>query len=578
MDLTRRDLLRAGAVGGLAAAAPAAGLVPGTAHAAVAPARIPADAAARSVATLAQRLATGSPGAGGYRPVVQVAGEEHSLRTDLGVTPADGRAARRHGLLAFVQLSDVHVVDAQSPLRVEWVDRLDDPSSLPGTGLLSSSYRPQEMLSGHIAASMVAAINEVGTGPVTGRPFALAIQTGDNSDNSQRNEVRWNIDVLDGGTVRFDSGRLDRWEGVADDVRATYDRAYWHPHGTPAGLADDLPRSRYGFPVVPGLLDAVRRPFAVEGLRMPWYSVFGNHDGLVQGNFPRTLGLSSLATGNLKVFSPPLGLHPGALVDQLLADPLGLVAALGLTGGARLVSADRERRILTRKQVVEEHFATTGTPVGHGFTEANRSAGTAHYWFDQAGCRFVVLDTVNQNGYADGSLDKPQFEWLRGVLEQSAGRVVMVFSHHTSATMGNPLVGTGLDPHPRVLGPEVLALLLAHPEVVAWVNGHTHANRVTPHRRADGGGLWEITTASHIDWPQQARLVEVTDNDDGTLSIFTTMVDHAGPASGTWDLDDPASLAGLARELSANDWHDHGHGTGGVLDRNVELVVADPRP
>ena len=35
------------------------------------------------------------------------------------------------GLLAFVQLSDVHVVDHQSPARVEWADRYDDRDPAP---------------------------------------------------------------------------------------------------------------------------------------------------------------------------------------------------------------------------------------------------------------------------------------------------------------------------------------------------------------------------------------------------------------------------------------------------------------
>ena len=135
-------------------------------------------------------------------------------------------------------------------------------------------------------------------GPVTGRPLALAIQTGDNSDNSQLNEVRWNIDLLDGARVRADSGDLTRYEGVGDDDAATYDRAYWHPHAPPAGRPADAAKTRYGFPTVPGLLDAARRPFRAAGLAMPWYTAFGNHDGLVQGNFPAaTLQLNAIATG-----------------------------------------------------------------------------------------------------------------------------------------------------------------------------------------------------------------------------------------------------------------------------------------
>ncbi len=186
------------------------------------------------------------------------------MRTDLGAQAGAGRSAARMPVIAFAQLSDVHVVDAQSPLRLEFTDRLDDPSPLPPT-LFSSAYRAHEMLSGHIADAMVRQINGIGTGPVTGTPLALAIQTGDNSDNSQFNEVRWNIGILNGGQVRIDSGSLLKYEGVADDNSAYYDPGYWHPHGTPAGKVDDVYRKRYGFPVVPGLLDAARRPFDGRG-------------------------------------------------------------------------------------------------------------------------------------------------------------------------------------------------------------------------------------------------------------------------------------------------------------------------
>ena len=188
-----------------------------------------------------------------------------------------------------------------------------------------------------------------------------------------------------------------------------------------------------------------------------------------------------------------------------------------------------------------------------------------------------MLDTVNPNGYADGSIDQAQFDWLKTVLAASTDRLVMVFSHHTSDTMTNPLVGTGGDAGPRVLGDAVLAELLAHDTVIAWVNGHTHKNQIWARPRAGGGGLWEINTASHIDWPSQSRIIEIADNRDGTLSLFTTIVDHAGPPSSGGRTADSTKLAGLARELAANDWHNRGDGYGGAREaRNVELVLPAP--
>lgn len=120
-------------------------------------------------------------------------------------------------------------------------------------------------------------------------------------------------------------------------------------------------------------------------------------------------------------------------------------------------------------------------------------------------------------------------------------------------------------------------MLLRHPNVVAWVNGHTHINTVTPHARDDGtGGFWELTTASCIDYPQQQQVVEVVDNRDGTLSIFTTAVDHAAPAQWNGELT-PIGLASLSRELSANDWVENpAMRVGSELDRNTELLLPAP--
>jgi metallophosphoesterase (TIGR03767 family) len=270
------------------------------------------------------------------------------------------------------------------------------------------------------------------------------------------------------------------------------------------------------------------------------------------------------------------------LLGALRGDYAAFLRSLAVSPYVRSVTADPARRILTRAEIVQEHFTTTSTPHGHGFTERNRADGTAYYTFDQGPVRFVVLDTVNPNGEADGSLDATQFAWLGAELAAAGDRIVVVAGHHPISSMVNPLVGTGGDPGndsgPRVLGDEVKALLLAHPQVVAYVNGHSHRNQVWAHRRDGGsGGFWEVNTAAHVDWPQQSRLLEVADNRDGTLSIFATMLDHSGPTAYGGRLGDPLPLAGLARELAANDWQLRDSDMrGGAEDRNVELLVAMP--
>jgi hypothetical protein len=131
-----------------------------------------------------------------------------------------------------------------------------------------------------------------------------------------------------------------------------------------------------------------------------------------------------------------------------------------------------------------------------------------------------------------------------------------------------------------VAADELPALLHRFGNVVLWLNGHIHTNRVRPRPDPGGGtgGFWEVTTASLVDWPCQGRLVEIFDAGDGMVAIGCTMVDHGG-AIGVGDTE-PEDLAGLHRELAGNaPFAGFASGRAGEpQDRNVILPLRAPFP
>jgi metallophosphoesterase (TIGR03767 family) len=483
---------------------------------------------------------------------------DRALRTDLcGGTPG-GTA-----LLTVAHLSDVHVCDHQSPARVEFLDRWADPDSplLQDLGEVGT-YRPQELLTTQVAQAMVQAVNAVPAGPVGGAALDWAIVTGDNTDNSQANELQWYLALLEGGRVQPDSGDLTRYEGVGDEVE--FDERFWHPEAE----RPDLPRSSWGLPTVPGLLEAARTPFDAPGLDIPWLAVHGNHDLLLQGTVPALGALTRASTGSAK----PIGLPPTWSTDAVL----GLLAGLAVCDAQavnaltqmtyRTVTADAQRRVIDRAQFVAAHFGPAARPSGHGFA----AGGPGYYRYDHRAVTVLTLDTVNPHGGWQGSLDPQQFDWLSGELDaaESERRYVVLASHHPLDTLINDRSDGA---QRRVLGDELQSLLGRHPCVVLWLNGHTHHTKVTPH-----GTYWEVTAPSLIDWPQQGRIVEVL-RGEGRLTIAATMLDHAGPRPWSGAIDSPTALAGLSRQLAGADWQQPGRARAGrVEDNDVALLLPDP--
>jgi metallophosphoesterase (TIGR03767 family) len=596
---------------------------------AVAAAAAAAAAPAALADTTVERTIRAADG-GTFKALANGRGEPYAVRRG-GPARADSRrGARRRSLLLFAQVTDPQVVDEMSPARVDFVD--------PAGGDLRAAWRPQEALGLQVLDQVVRGINANRRSPVAqagGRraKLAIAITTGDLADNQHYNETVWFRSVLDGGPVDPFSGRAidaaNPCSGASAEETAAINAGVGARSYTGVQDYDDYrsaPAARYAgfwdpdeappvagphaaFPRYPGLMDRAQAPFEAAGLDVPWFISRGNHDGLVQGVAPASEELfRAIATGCLKVM-PSAGLDPqrfaGASESEFF-DSLSSPEFLGqLLAGASRVAPDPDRRIVGKAEY--RRLMGGGRAHGFGYTERKElraSGGTASYyaWTPRRGLRFISLDTVAEGGGQSGNLDDPQYRWLERELRTAARRnqLVVAFGHHTIGTMTNARTDEqagacatpdepGCDRDGRRSTPlhlglrgkrTVRALLASTPSVIAYVAGHTHDNAVRFFGGRGGSGFWEVNTASHIDFPQQSRLIEIMDNRDGTLSLFGTVLDHAAPAQapapGPAGAFSVPQLASLARVLSFNDPQREAH-TGSRRDRNVELLVRDPR-
>ncbi len=564
-------------------------------------------------------------------------GEPYVVHSELGTSAKGGRAGRRRSLLYFGQLSDFQLADEESPARVEF---LDPPN---GTQLpFDAAWRPQEALQPQVDDASIRQLNSfAGASPVPQsgggrRPMDFTIDTGDSADSQQLNETEWVRTLLEGGRLNPNSGispvgythplcppagvpgaaEAARYTGVQDynDYAEGPHPSFYDPN--------DVRGSFAGWPRYPGLMDRAEQPFDAAGLAVPSYVVFGNHDGLVQGNQAANASFEQIATGCLKPLAstPSQTGFPGALTS-LTPDSL-LQAMASDPANVMLVPPDPRRQYVSKLQY-KQIFAGGRQADGHGFGyidpgQLAASAGEAGYyaWSPVPGLRFIGLDTVSEGGIAgpsaDGNIDEPQFRWLESELRAATDRdqLIVIFSHHAISSLTSEVPDeaappcTVNDPHghdlnpgcdvdprdssPIHLGQDLTDLVHRYPHVIAWVAGHSHVNDIQAYPAPSGGGFWSIRTAAEADWPQQNRLLEVMDNRDGTLSIFGTILDHASeataPPSGTAAVAMSLSqLASAARTMAYNDPQKGARacspacGEGGAGDRNVELLIPDPR-
>jgi hypothetical protein len=599
------------------------------------------------------------------------------------------RLPNNASILNFLQLSDFQMVDEESPGRVEF---LDTTQRAPGLNPFSAAYRPQESLTTQVTEAMVRQARNT-TSPVTGEQLDLTILTGDNADSQQYNETRWFIDILDGTTgdedpdpdmnpqeggdkIDPDSGIEKRaapcdptykdndspYDGVRAGGRVGQDTGYYEPDRSSGpdedgdGYSPDRDRNRSEVPGehadvtvrdFPGLLEKAQEPFEAVGLGMPWYSAFGNHDALVQGNSASAYAgpfgptgesvnptFDAIVRGCLK----PTQLPAGTTANQFINDPSTLgTAPMVVPPDPRRCHLPKDKPSVAaepcKRGWIPEHSRTAGAPVGHGFEPftlgpqagAGRPATAranhdGYYSFKpRRGFRFVVLDTVTDECLpepvcSEGSVDHAQYEWLEGQLSaaKTAGENVLTFSHHTLRTTrfetDDPTErpvhhGERFDRKstpPRPVRPDAPPestledLFCRHEKFIGHVAGHEHENYVLKHRCEDPPAqqsgkfpFWEISTAAHIDWPQQSRMLEFV-RLGGKMALVLTLIDHDGPANPGGPPperieqgragEQPVRLASIARELSYNDYQSSRGARGERTDRNVIIPLEEAPP
>jgi metallophosphoesterase (TIGR03768 family) len=419
----------------------------------------------------------------------------------LDIVPAtynSASAANSARLLSFFTITDIHITDKESPTQAIYLGLKDG---------VSSAYSAVMLYTTHVLDAAVQTINAIHKQ----NPIDFGISLGDTCNNTQYNELRWYVDVLDGKVITPSSGAH-------------------------AGA---------------GAID-YQKPYKAAGLdkTIPWYQALGNHDHFWMGTNPVSdylrqayIGEDILKMGD--ILTDPDGINKRDFYMGVLdcRTPYGDIIGAGPVGStnAPKIASDPDRRSLSIKQWMSEFFATSSTPAGHGFNQSNLDNGFASYSFEPRSnipIKVIVLDDtqreddVDFHGYGHGSLDNARYDWLVSELDkgQAEGKL-MIIAAHVPIGVEKPESFLGWWSKSSVSEKTLFDTLHRYPNLILWIAGHRHLNAVTAFKSPDEArpelGFWQIETSSLRDFPQQFRIFDIVRNSDNTVSIFTTDVDPA---------------------------------------------------
>jgi metallophosphoesterase (TIGR03767 family) len=470
----------------------------------------------------------------------------YRLRADLGGALPTGAGQT---LISLLHLSDAHVIDSASPARCEWVELL---GADPYWENLLHMHRPYEALTHWALAAHVAQLRRQPLAPWSHKAFDLAISTGDSIDNAQSNELQAFLKIMAGGRVALSAygGVHERGHELEHEMGAG-PWPFWCPDADVADVWKPL-----GYPVVPGFVARASAELQSDGLGFAWTSVPGNHDVMRQGTALPNAAIEAIAVGDRKALASPPNFRPTDPQTLYVEHPEQFCS-----GAFRSIAASPVRRAIDLREWLAAHMQHGAA----GYGQAQVRSGRADTFVDTEQVRIILLDTNHPAGNFEGSIGAAQIAWLEERLVEVAhsGRLAVLASHHGSVSLIND---RGADPERR-LAQALTDALHRYPCVVAWLVGHRHLHRVTPHPHpsGQGRGFWEITTASLIDWPCQTRAVEILRHADGSLELVCTLLDHQAQAG---------SLAALHLELAQRFVAEAAsHMQGDAGDGNVRLLL-----
>ena len=413
-------------------------------------------------------------------------------------------ATNAASLLSFFTIADTHVYDKESPSQPFFLLMKHFVNGLPGITFTM-------LYTTHILDAAIQTVNALHKR----KPFDCGIFLGDACNNSQYNEVRWYIDVIDGKFITPSSGA----HAGADTID-------------------------------------YQKPYKAAGLdkTIPWYQTKGSHDNFWFGSNPVSHHLRENYVGDEilrlgDIFADPVEksfderTYCMGTVDGSTGYGSIIGAGPASTTDAIAVVADPNRHSLNMKHWMSEFLDTSSSPVGHGFTLANIESDFASYSFDpkpNLPLKVIMLDDTQSErdphlpNYGNGSLDKARYHWLIGELDkgQAEGKLMIIAAHVPIGVLpfGSGKTGSW-GPDSYLTDTQLIATLQTYPNLILWLAGHQHNNQVTPFRSPDSNrpelGFWEVQTASLRDFPQQFRTFDIVRNTDNTISIMITDVDPA---------------------------------------------------